>query len=78
MQLFASTAASQVAIVVKNPAANAGNIRDLGFDSSDWMISWRRKRLPTPVFWPGESHGQKGLVNYDPWCSKELDMTEAT
>ena len=21
------------------------------------MISWRRKRLPTPVFWPGEFHG---------------------
>ena len=26
----------------------------------------------------GESHGQKSLVSYGPWCQKELDMTEAT
>ena len=78
MELFAPTAASQVALVVKNPAANAGNIRDLGFESLDWTISLRKKWLPTPVFWPGESHGQRGLVSYDPWCRKESDMTEAT
>ena len=23
-------------------------------------ISWRRKRLPAPVFLPGEFHGQRG------------------
>ena len=32
---------------------------------------WRRERLPTPVFWPRESHGQ-----YSPWGRKELDTTE--
>ena len=32
---------------------------------------------PTPVFLPGESHGQRCLVGYIPWGSKELDMTEA-
>ena len=31
-------------------------------------IPWRRERLPTPVFWPGESHG------LDP---RESDMTES-
>ena len=31
-------------------------------------IPWRRKRLPTPVFWPEEFHG--------PWCLKKSDMTE--
>ena len=38
---------------------------------------WRRKWQPTPVFMPGESHGQRGLVVYSPWDHKELDMTEA-
>ena len=43
-------------------ACNAG---DLG------LIPWRRERLLTPVFWPGEFHGQ-----YSPWGHKESDMTE--
>ena len=30
----------------------------------------------TPVFLPGESHGQRSLVGYSPWGCKELDMTE--
>ena len=33
---------------------------------------------PTPVFLPGESHGQRSLVVYGPWGHKELDMTKAT
>ena len=32
-------------------AANLGSIPGLG------RFSWRRERLPTPVFWPGEFHG---------------------
>ena len=31
---------------------------------------------PTPVFLPGESHGQRSLVGYSLWGRKELDMTE--
>ena len=31
---------------------------------------------PTPVFLPGESHGQGSLVGYSPWGRKELDMTK--
>ena len=34
-------------------------------------IPWRRARLPTPVFLPGELHGL-----YSPWGHKESDMTE--
>ena len=37
---------------------------------------WRRKWHPTPVFLPGESHGQRSLVGYSPWGCKELDTTE--
>ena len=34
--------------------------------------------MATPVFWPGESHGQRSLVGYSPWGHKELDVTEVT
>ena len=33
---------------------------------------------PTPVFLPGESHGQRSLVGCSPWGCTELDTTEAT
>ena len=36
-----------------------------------YPLPWRRERLPTPVFWPGEFHGL-----YSPWDRKESDMTE--
>ena len=36
----------------------------------------RRKWQPTPVFFPGESHGQKSLTGYSPWGCTELDTTE--
>ena len=37
--------------------------------------SWR-KWQPTPVFMPGEFHGQRSLVGYSPWVCKQLDTTE--
>ena len=30
----------------------------------------------TPVFLPGESHGQRSLGGYSPWGRKQSDMTE--
>ena len=30
----------------------------------------------TPVFLPGEFHGERSLVGYSPWGHKELDVTE--
>ena len=30
----------------------------------------------TPVFLPGESHGQRSLDGYHPWGCKESDMIE--
>ena len=33
-------------------------------------IPWRRKWQPTPVFLPGESHGQRSLEGYSPWGHK--------
>ena len=37
-------------------------------------IPWRRKWQPTPVFLPGESHGQRSRAGYSPWGYKESDM----
>ena len=39
-------------------------------------VPWRRKWQPTPIFLPGESHGQRSLVGYSPWGRKESDTTE--
>ena len=52
--------------------------RRRGFDSWVRKIPWRRAWQPTPVFLPGESHGQRSLVGYSPWGHKESDTTEAT
>ena len=40
------------------------------------ILSWRRKRQSTPVFFPGEFHGQRSLAGYSLWGCKESDMTE--
>ena len=36
---------------------------------SPWVgkIPWRREWQPTPIFLPGESHGQRSLMGYSPW-----------
>ena len=62
---------------VKNLPANAEDLRDVGSIPGSGRFPWRRKWQPTPVFLPGESHGQKSLVSYRPWGRKESDTTEA-
>ena len=37
------------------------------FDPWVGKIPWRREWQPTPVFLPGEFHGQRSLVGYHPW-----------
>ena len=37
---------------------------------------WKKEWHPTPVFLPGESHGQRSLVGHSPWGHKESNMTE--
>ena len=56
----------QVVLMVKNPPANAGDIRDTGSIHGLGIIPWRRTWKPTPVFFPGESHGQMSLAGYSP------------
>ena len=47
-----------------------------GFDPWVRKIPWRRKWQPTPVFLPGESHGQWSLPGCHPWGLTELHATE--
>ena len=65
-------------LMVKNPPANAGDIKRRGFDPWLGKIPWKRAWQPTPVFLPGKSHGQRSLAGYSLWSSKESDTTEAT
>ena len=64
--------ASLVAQMVKNLL----QCRRPQFDPWVGKIPWRREWLPTPVFLPGEFHGDRSLVGYSSWSHKELDTTE--
>ena len=33
-------------------------------------IIWKRAWQPTPVFLPGESHGQRSMAGYSPWWQR--------
>ena len=45
------------------------------FDLWVGKIPWRREWQPTPIFLPGEFHGQRSQVLYSPWGYKASDMT---
>ena len=50
-------------------------VQETGFDPWVGKITWRRAWQPTPVFLPGETHGERWLADY-PCSHKESDMTE--
>ena len=57
----------------KEPACQCRRQERCGFSSWVGKIPWRRAQKPTPVFFPGESHGQRSLAGYSPWGHKESD-----
>ena len=59
----------------KEPTCQCKRFKRRGFDPWVRKIPWRRAWQPIPVFLPGEFHGQRSLVGYSPWGSKELDTT---
>ena len=65
--------------VVKSPSARQCR-RHKRHGFSPWVgtIPWRRKWQLTPVFLPGESHGQRSLAGSGPWGLKESDMAGHT
>ena len=66
--------ASLVAQVVKN----LPEMRRSRFNPWIRKSPWRRKWLPTPVFLPGEFHGQRSLVGSCPWGSQRVRHNWAT
>jgi len=60
---------------VAQTVKNLPEIRRPGFDPWVGKIPWRRW-LPTPVFLPGESHGQRSLASYSSWSCRESYMTD--
>ena len=72
VMLIIPSGASLVAQRVK-PACNAG---DLGSIPGSERSPGERKWQPTPVLLPGNSHGQRSLLDYSPWDHKESDTTE--
>ena len=57
----------------KESACNAG---DPGSIPGSGRSPEEKEWLQTPVFWPGEFHGQRSLAGYSSWGSKELDTTK--
>ena len=62
--------ASHVALVAKNPSANAGDTRDAGLIPSVGKIPWSWKWQPTPAFLLGKCHGWRNLAGYRLWGCK--------
>ena len=57
--------------MVKNlPAMQETQVQSLGREGP-----LEKEWLPTPVFLPGEFHGQRSLVGYSPWDRKVSDTT---
>jgi len=54
---------------------SACQCRRYGFNPWVGKIPWKKKWEPTPVFLPGELHGQRSLEGYSSWGHKELDTT---
>ena len=60
----------------KEPACQCRGCKSCGF--SPWVrkIPWRRTWQLTPVFLPGESHGQRSLEGCSPRGCRESDVTQ--
>ena len=74
-------------VVIKSPCnlevpQVAQTVKNLLVMWETWVRSWVRKIpwgtvwQPTPVFLPGELHGQRRLLGSSPWGHKESDTTE--
>ena len=66
------------ASLVAQSVKNLPEMRETGVRSLGWQDSLEKEMTNTPVFLPGESHGQRSLAGYSPWGHKGSDTTEAT
>ena len=63
-------------ILLKGEVLKTSSLRLPGFNPWVEKFLWRREWQSSPVFLPGEFHGERSLVGYSPWSCKESDMTE--
>jgi len=75
---FTYSRASRVVLVVKNPPANAGDVRDTSLIPGSGRSPGGGQGNPLQYSCLENPHGQKSLAGYSPWGRTELDMTEAT
>ena len=57
----------------KNQRGHAGDTEDVGSVPGPRRSPGEGNDNPTAVFFPGEPHGQRSLVDHSPWGCKELD-----
>ena len=69
----ASPLPSVWALLVAQTVKNLPAMWETSVPSLGWEDPWRRKWQHTPVFLPGELHGQRSLAGYSPWGHKESD-----
>ena len=75
VSMFCMIHGKWVSLVAKSEKS-ACNARDLGLILGLGRSPGEGNGRPTPVFLPGEFHGQRSLVCYSPRGRKELDTTE--
>jgi len=76
--LSVSHKAPRIVYSVQKPGEAPSELPGGANSAHIWVrkIPWRMKWQPTPVFLPGESHGQRNLAGYSPRGCKELNTTE--
>ena len=76
MMLFERSRASQVALVVKNPSANAGDVKDSGSIPGLGRSPRGGHGNPFQYSCLENPCGQRRLLRYSPYGRKESDTTE--
>ena len=70
LRLLGGCLSSPLVLGVKNPPANAEDVRDTGSRSLVWEDSLEEEMATTPVYLPEKSHGQRSLADYSPWVTR--------
>ena len=58
------------AFLVAQPVKNSPAVGIIGFSHWVGKIPWKMEWLPTSIFRPGKSHGQRSLAGYSPWSHR--------
>ena len=75
-QILGKTICSQVPLVVKNPSANAGDVRDVGLIPELGRSPEGGHGNPLQYSCLENPHGQRSLMSYSSWGCKESYTTE--